>query len=125
VSCRTHTGPAHLRKLQLKLPERSLFTCCSLLHIEHLHLMNVQNRFTVADIAELLRLRILSAPVTAHRVRKYFVVFTKLLFQQNALVFIIKSTKYYNLWFFVFVFLAPTSFGLRRPSSGGAMPVPN
>jgi hypothetical protein len=48
---------------------------------------------------------------------------TQLLFQQNALVLLKEQILQFVL--FVFVFLASTCFGLRRPSSGGAMPVPN
>jgi hypothetical protein len=51
-------------------------------------------------------------------------IITQLLFQQNALVFI-KSTRYYNLYFFVFVFFAPTCFSPRGSSSGDAMSVPS
>lgn len=71
---RTNIRSAHLRELQLKVPEHLLFTYCSLWHIEHLYLINVQDTFTVADFTEILRLRILSAPVTAHRITMYFVL---------------------------------------------------
>jgi hypothetical protein len=37
--------------------------------------------------------------------------------------FIIKSTRYYNLYFFV-LYSAPTCFNPRGSSSGGSMPVP-
>jgi hypothetical protein len=39
----------------------------------------------------------------------YTVIFTQLLFQRNALVFIIKSTKYYNLYFCLCI-LSPYMF---------------
>jgi hypothetical protein len=47
----------------------------------------------------------------------------QLLFQLNAHVFIIKSTRYYNLYFFVLYF-CPTCFNPRGSSSEGSMPVP-
>jgi hypothetical protein len=53
-------------------------------------------------------------------------IIIQLLFQQNALVFLLlKAQDINNLYFFVFVFLAPTCFNPRGSSSGGAMPVPS
>jgi hypothetical protein len=48
----------------------------------------------------------------------------QLLFQQNALVLLLKAQNI-TICTFVFVFLAPTCFNLRGSSSGGAMPVPS
>jgi hypothetical protein len=48
---------------------------------------------------------------------------TQLLLQQNALVLLVKAQNI-TICTFVFVFLAPTCFGPRGPSSGGATPVP-
>jgi hypothetical protein len=49
---------------------------------------------------------------------------TQLLFQRNALVFLLKAQDI-TIRTFVFVFLAPTCFNPRGSSSGGTMPVPS
>jgi hypothetical protein len=50
----------------------------------------------------------------------------QLLFQQNALVFLLLKAQDITICtFFVFVFLVPTCFNPRGSSSGGAMPLPS
>jgi hypothetical protein len=60
-------------------------------------------------------------------VKKYFVMrYMKVShnYHSNKMhTFIIKNTRYYNLYFFVLYF-APTCFNPRGSSSGGSMPVP-
>jgi hypothetical protein len=51
-------------------------------------------------------------------------IITQLLFQQNALVLLLKAQNI-TICTFVFVFLAPTCFNPCGSSSGGAMPVPS
>lgn len=62
------------RKVSVEITWTFLFLLFFSLIYTHLHLINVQDKFTVPDIAELLRLRILSAPITAHRITIYFMV---------------------------------------------------
>jgi hypothetical protein len=52
-------------------------------------------------------------------------IITQLLFQQNALVFLLLKAQDITIRTFVFVFLAPTRFNPRGSSSGGAMSVPS
>jgi hypothetical protein len=54
-----------------------------------------------------LKMRKVSAKICRKNQINHLV--TQLLFQQNALVFIIKSTKYYNLYFCLFI-LSPYMF---------------
>jgi hypothetical protein len=49
----------------------------------------------------------------------------QLLFQQNALVFLLLKGQDITICTFVFVFLAPTCFNPCGSSSGGTMSVPS